>query len=174
MHPLPEKPKSDDKGAVADDDVTFIGDYSHVIDVLQEADSSNFTYEAKVFGIKRDKPHFAQTAEFKHTQFPSTEYFSTKHLHELSVSSDGNCFFRAISLFIYGTQSHHLVVRQACANELGSNSAFYASIIGDNEQIILDSAQSMLSPRAWASDVEISHMSTSQIRYFHLHYNRQY
>jgi hypothetical protein len=147
------KLKSDESNTC--DDVQFICHYQHTIDVLNEADDSTFTFDAKAFGIKRLAFDFDQTAEFKSTKFPAIDYFASQHLHELSVASDGNCFLRAVSLFIFGTQSHHLAVRQACSEELRSNAAYYSSLTTDKEEDLVDRAMSISKPKVWASDVEI-------------------
>ena len=41
-----------------------------------------------------------------------------KNLHSINVRGDGNCFFRAISVFLYSNENHHADLRRAVAESI--------------------------------------------------------
>lgn len=43
----------------------------------------------------------------------------------LKVEADGNCFFRAASLAVFGNETHHMTLRLYCANEIANHKSYY-------------------------------------------------
>ena len=65
------------------------------------------------------KKRYCQTNEsiLKHILFFEAEFFLTNFsLRYLQVIGDGNCFFRAVSLFLFGTQNFHQKIRTFLRN----------------------------------------------------------
>lgn len=55
-----------------------------------------------------------------------------------SVIGDGNCFYRALSLGLYGTQDHHTLLRLLTALEIQENPKFYDSSRPDYVDLLKD------------------------------------
>lgn len=74
-----------------------------------------------------------------------------------SVVADGNCFFRAISQAVTGSQKHHCKMRLAVCKELERNADKYKSILCSNYSSVSDYiVQSQMKYiHSWATEVEI-------------------
>ena len=55
-----------------------------------------------------------------------------------AVIGDGNCMFRAISLAMYGTQDHHILLRLLVAIEIAQNRRFYDNEKPECKQMVSD------------------------------------
>lgn len=81
-------------------------------------------------------------------------YDRTAPKETISVEGDGNCFFRAISMCIIGSEHEHLRVRELITKHVGENPELYRTFLqsrgGMNQYLT-----SMRRPREWATDVEI-------------------
>uniref|UniRef100_A0AAX7UK93 ATP-dependent DNA helicase n=1 Tax=Astatotilapia calliptera TaxID=8154 RepID=A0AAX7UK93_ASTCA len=74
-----------------------------------------------------------------------------------SIVADGNCFFRAISQVVTGTQKHHRKIRLAIVKELERNAAIYRNILRSEYSTVADYIQKskMRNVNSWATEVEI-------------------
>lgn len=55
-----------------------------------------------------------------------------------SIIGDGNCFYRALSLGLYGSQDHHTLLRLLTALEIQENPKFYDSSRSDFIDLLKD------------------------------------
>ncbi|XP_060082860.1 uncharacterized protein LOC132562148 [Ylistrum balloti] len=72
----------------------------------------------------------------------------------IPVRADGNCFFRAISVIITGSESEHLRVRELITKHVSDHPDMYRTFLmsrgGMSEYLT-----NMRRPKEWATDVEI-------------------
>lgn len=72
----------------------------------------------------------------------------------IRVEGDGNCFFRAISTCIIGSENEHMRIRELITKHVEDNPEMYRTFLqsrgGMNQYLT-----SMRRPREWATDVEI-------------------
>ncbi|XP_069103499.1 OTU domain-containing protein 1-like [Argopecten irradians] len=72
----------------------------------------------------------------------------------IPIRADGNCFFRAISAIITGSESEHLRVRELITKHVSDHPDMYRTFLmsrgGMNEYL-----SNMRRPKEWATDVEI-------------------
>ncbi|XP_044221305.1 uncharacterized protein LOC122991901 isoform X4 [Thunnus albacares] len=73
------------------------------------------------------------------------------------VVADGNCFFRAISQAVSGSQKHHRKIRLAVCKELERNAGKYQSILRSDYSSVLEYIHQsrMRTVNTWATEVEI-------------------
>ncbi|XP_074526296.1 uncharacterized protein LOC141790369 [Halichoeres trimaculatus] len=73
------------------------------------------------------------------------------------IVADGNCFFRAISQAVSGSQKHHRRVRLAVCKHLQRNGSHYSTLIRSEYSSVSEYIQQsrMASVNSWASEVEI-------------------
>ncbi|XP_074546718.1 uncharacterized protein LOC141805519 isoform X3 [Halichoeres trimaculatus] len=73
------------------------------------------------------------------------------------IVADGNCFFRAISQAVSGSQKHHRRVRLAVCKHLQRNASHYSSLIRSEYSSVSEYIQQsrMANVNSWASEVEI-------------------
>ncbi|XP_078025236.1 uncharacterized protein LOC144463724 [Epinephelus lanceolatus] len=73
------------------------------------------------------------------------------------IVADGNCFFRAISQAVSGTQKHHRKIRLAVCKELERNADKYASLLRSEYSSVSEYLQQskMRNVNSWATEVEI-------------------
>ena len=73
------------------------------------------------------------------------------------VTGDGNCFFRAISLFLYDTQEKHHEVRRNIVEYESQHEQLFAPLIIDptGKQTFADHLRNVKNPTAWASQIEL-------------------
>ena len=73
------------------------------------------------------------------------------------IIGDGNCFFRALSYFLYGTQDHHLKVRNDIVQFISNHRTHFSALVinPQGEETIEHHIQNMKKPTFWASQVEI-------------------
>lgn len=81
-------------------------------------------------------------------------YQNSTPKHTIRIVPDGNCFFRAISMLISGTEDNHMTVREALTKHVADHSDIYRTFLesrgGMNTYV-----QSMRRSREWATDTEI-------------------
>ena len=75
-----------------------------------------------------------------------------------SVLGDGNCFFRALSYILYGDQGHHQQLRVYLAEFVQLNANLFQPLVW--EGTVENHVKSMLSVGTWATQVELSAVST--------------
>ncbi|XP_029904306.1 uncharacterized protein LOC115357061 [Myripristis murdjan] len=73
------------------------------------------------------------------------------------IVADGNCFFRAISQAVSGSQKHHRRIRLAVCKELQRNTDRYQSLLRSEYSSVLEYIQQSRMTRvgSWATEVEI-------------------
>lgn len=73
------------------------------------------------------------------------------------TEADGNCFFRALSQTVCGSQKHHLRFRLAVVKHLENNAAAYEGILRSNYSSMADYLEASQMPYlgSWATEVEI-------------------
>lgn len=78
-----------------------------------------------------------------------------------AIKGDGNCFFRAMSLELCGTETYHMRVRKAVVAFLSAraNRSMFSSYSGERVQEYL-ATSGMAKYGTWATDVEIVAMAT--------------
>ncbi|XP_058485984.1 uncharacterized protein LOC131459865 [Solea solea] len=74
-----------------------------------------------------------------------------------SIVADGNCFFRAVSQAVSGSQKSHKKIRNAAVKQLRSDSGEYENILRDEYSSIAQYLQDsrMQYAGSWATEVEI-------------------
>lgn len=81
-------------------------------------------------------------------------YDKTAPKETVSVQGDGNCFFRAISTCIIGSENEHMRIRERITKHVEENPEMYRTFLlsrgGMNQYLT-----SMRRAREWATDVEI-------------------
>lgn len=102
--------------------------------------------KAKEFGIKVVKSFKYGATKYYHDRTPPTE--------TIAVEGDGNCFFRAISMCITGSENEHMRVRELITKHVEENPDTYRTFLqsrgGMNQYLRV-----MRRSREWATDVEI-------------------
>ena len=73
------------------------------------------------------------------------------------VKGDGNCFFRALSVYLFGNQQQHLQVRREIVKFVSENLRLFEALVisDDNSYTLLDHIKSMKNPMVWVTQVEI-------------------
>lgn len=71
-----------------------------------------------------------------------------------SVRADGNCFFRALSVLICGTEEHHMAIREAITRHVEDHSDIYRTFL-QSRGGMQNYVRSMRRAREWATDTEI-------------------
>ena len=56
----------------------------------------------------------------------------------LKIVGDGNCFFRAVSRVLYGTEEHHLMIRLLSCVEMANNPSYYDASLRTYKDLIND------------------------------------
>jgi OTU-like cysteine protease len=80
---------------------------------------------------------------------------SDKHLRPVDVTGDGNCFFRAISVSIFGNQLQHDVLRQCTARHMSVNGIKIfkkANITSADKESVLKSAHAINANGIWVGE----------------------
>ncbi|XP_073681625.1 uncharacterized protein [Garra rufa] len=74
-----------------------------------------------------------------------------------SIVADGNCFFRAISQAVTGTQKYHRKIRLAVVQQLEKNSVKYQNILRTEYSSVSEyiNVSKMRYVNTWATEVEI-------------------
>lgn len=75
------------------------------------------------------------------------------------VRRDGNCFFRAISDQLYGTEEHYGYLRQLCCEYMDEHEDDLAPFLDDTDQSFEDYVDHMRNDGIWAGNIEI-HVSS--------------
>ena len=57
-------------------------------------------------------------------------------LREDSVIGDGNCYFRCISKYLFGTEEFHSTIRKEVVNEIERHSGLYKELIDTAEPYV--------------------------------------
>ena len=74
-----------------------------------------------------------------------------------NITPDGNCFFRAFSHQLYGTEEHHFAIRHACIYHIEHKSKYYKRFIGD--KIFKKYIKRKRESGVWADNIEIHALS---------------
>lgn len=74
------------------------------------------------------------------------------------VSNDGNCFFRAVSDQLYGTEEHHMSLREGTCEYLLENKEHYQHFV-DDEQSFDEYVSDMKTDGVWADNLELQAVS---------------
>ena len=73
------------------------------------------------------------------------------------VLGDGNCFFRALSLFLYDTQENHQKVQDDIVAFIANHQTLFSCLLidPDGNETMEDHLQKMKKPMVWATQMEI-------------------
>lgn len=74
------------------------------------------------------------------------------------VSNDGNCFFRAVSDQLYGTEDYHMKLRERACDYLLLHKEHYRFFV-DDEQSFEDYVSEMRNDGVWADNLELQAIS---------------
>lgn len=74
------------------------------------------------------------------------------------VNNDGNCFFRAVSDQLYGSEEHHMKLRELACDYLQRNKDHYKHFV-DDEQTFDDYVTDMRNDGVWADNLELQAIS---------------
>ncbi|CAG2204322.1 unnamed protein product [Mytilus edulis] len=79
---------------------------------------------------------------------------------KMKVRGDGNCFYRCISLFLYGIENHHNKIRQATVKYMKEHKHRFLPLIDENFNLHM-AHQSMTDGtlESWATEAEITAVS---------------
>ena len=94
-----------------------------------------------------------------------------------SITSDGNCFFRAISYAIFNNECHHMTIRNAIVNHLLKHEGLFKSFLRSGYHSVSSYIlkKGMLKNSTWATEVEIigaAHLFQTDIFIFDDHEKR--
>mmetsp|Transcript_22997 Transcript_22997/g.72049 ORF Transcript_22997/g.72049 Transcript_22997/m.72049 type:complete len:196 (-) Transcript_22997:30-617(-) len=100
-------------------------------------------------------------------------------LRNVDMEDDGNCQFRAVSHELFGTQDHHLRVREQCVKYLAAHEQQYAPFVGTTDDFKAYCAR-LATPKTWGDELTLQaacatyavdiHVVTTEAENFHLHY----
>lgn len=103
--------------------------------------------------LKADKFKIKVVKSYKYGDMKNF-YDKTAPKETVSVQGDGNCFFRAISTCIIGSENEHMRIRELITKHVEENPELYRTFLlsrgGMNQYLT-----SMRRAREWATDVEI-------------------
>ncbi|ESO98543.1 hypothetical protein LOTGIDRAFT_174188 [Lottia gigantea] len=72
---------------------------------------------------------------------------------EIDIKGDGNCFFRCISMFLYGHEENHRGIRERIVRRMNTNPEVYQALIdGDFNQHIQDQLSTSGDSTTWATE----------------------
>ncbi len=81
---------------------------------------------------------------------------SEHRLRMIETKPDGNCLFRSISYQLYGTEEHHMEIRELCMKHIEVEKAFFQDFVVENfEDYVKKKSQN----GEWGDDVEIQSIS---------------
>ena len=86
-------------------------------------------------------------------------YQDTPPLETLTVRGDGNCFFRAISAVVSGSEAEHMTVRTAVTKHVSDHPDMYRTFLMSRGGMT-KYMSSMTRSREWATDTEIMATAT--------------
>ncbi|KAH8061671.1 thiol-dependent ubiquitin-specific protease [Aureococcus anophagefferens] len=103
----------------------------------------------------------------------------TLNLSQHMMQGDGNCQFRAFAFNLFGTQSHHLVVRRAACEQMAAHVEYFAAFFADEAEF-RDYLRGMARDRTWGDELTlravveaygcVAHVLTSEARNWYLVY----
>ncbi|XP_071958642.1 uncharacterized protein [Antedon mediterranea] len=78
-----------------------------------------------------------------------------------NITGDGNCFYRAISYIISGTENNHLILRKAITNHLLESDDMFSNALSDEYRTVKEYVikKRVMDNGTWASNTEISAMA---------------
>ncbi|XP_071952879.1 uncharacterized protein [Antedon mediterranea] len=78
-----------------------------------------------------------------------------------NITGDGNCFYRAISYIISGTEDNHLILRKAIGNHLLETNDLFSNTLSDEYRTVKEYVikKRVMVNGTWASNTEISAMA---------------
>lgn len=83
-----------------------------------------------------------------------TDLLSRQNRKVISVLGDGNCFFRALSMIIYGSQEEHDRVRRNIVEMMKQNPEIFIALLPPG-RTIQQHIEVMKTSRVWATQVEV-------------------
>jgi len=99
--------------------------------------------------------HCKQSVPEKSTPSLSiTDLLSRQNRKVISVLGDGNCFFRALSMIIYGSQEEHERVRGVIVENIEQNPENFIALLPPR-RTVQQHTEVMKNSRVWATQVEI-------------------
>ena len=79
------------------------------------------------------------------------------NLAVIPITGDGNCFFRAFSHQVFGTEDYHLYVRDICMDHIEKERDYYSNFIeGETFEHYIERKRK---PGTWADNIEIYALS---------------
>ena len=93
---------------------------------------------------------FAPLAEIKRPSDISNFFKDNYFLDLLNIIGDGNCFFRAISLFLLGNQNSHMLIRFKIRTLSDKTMSHLMQTFGYTQKEIASNLN-----KTWASDIDI-------------------
>ncbi|KAH8071628.1 thiol-dependent ubiquitin-specific protease [Aureococcus anophagefferens] len=103
----------------------------------------------------------------------------TLNLSQHMMQGDGNCQFRAFAFNLFGTQSHHLVVRRAACEQMAAHVEYFAAFFADEAEF-RDYLRGMARDRTWGDELTlravveaygcVAHVLTSEAQNWYLVY----
>jgi hypothetical protein len=92
----------------------------------------------------------------QHRNSSVEKQLADNYLYSIDVVGDGNCFFRALSLSLHGSQSLHAQLRKAIALHLRDNTtAVFGPSLSDDLCAVRDCVNSLLTNGSWAGEEAI-------------------
>jgi len=99
--------------------------------------------------------HCKQSVPEKSTpSLSKTDLLSRQNRKVISILGDGNCFYRALSMIIYGSQEEHERVRGVIAENIEQNPENFVALLPPR-RTVQQHIGLMKNSRIWATQVEI-------------------
>lgn len=89
------------------------------------------------------------------------------------VRRDGNCFFRAVSDQMYGTEEHHAYLRDLCCDYMEKHEDDLAPFLDDTESDYAAYVDHMREDGVWAGNIEIHATSMATHRDVRIHQHKK-
>ena len=118
---------------------------------------------------EKEKPKKKSEIEKLEEQFKKKLQKYKRILH--IVASDGNCLFSSISDQVYGTDKHHLIIREKCMDYIEKNSLFYSQYIEGGEKQIPAYIKRKRKAGIWADNLEIEALAEIYQRTIEIYIN---
>jgi hypothetical protein len=116
-----------------------------------------------ISGLKIRNGHFEELKESLPPSYPIYEMLEGKLVRENRrihfITGDGNCFFRALSKIVYGSEEYHMNVRCQVIDIIVRNKSKFAQFI--DGQDVQKHIEKMLEDRCWATTCEIYAAATA-------------
>lgn len=81
------------------------------------------------------------------------ELLNSQGLYSINVSGDGNCYFRAISVCLFGSESSHSMLRQnICSHMASNNQIVYDASTSSQSEDFMKYIQKILTDGTWVGE----------------------